>query len=97
MDYWFLLKSIGIILIAWLFRFIAIKNGKSVINSEKHYPGILGLAQKYDESIPPALSGKDAVRMGRIIARVGDLVFWLVLFAVLIIIVSQFEDIFVRR
>jgi len=94
-DYfWFILISLIMITATWLLKKYAIKSGRQIIDEEKYYPGIMGTLHKYDQSIPPALSGKEAIRMAKIMARAGDLLFWVVLFSFLIFAVSQFENIF---
>jgi len=93
-GYWFVLETFVLICLLWLFKGSMAKFGRKTIDMEKYYAGILELLHKYDQTMPPLLSGKEAIRMGRVVARVGDLVFWLVLFSVLIFTISQFENIF---
>jgi hypothetical protein len=95
-DYWFSSFSLIIIIASWLFKRYTAKYALKVLDEEKFYPflSITWILYHFDKTVPPALSGKEAIRMAKIIARAGDLLFWVVLFSFLIFAVSQFENIF---
>lgn len=89
---WVVLTSIIMVIAVWFLRKHSMKYCKKAINDEKYYVGIMAtLYYKGDQSIPPALTGKDAIQQAYSAARIVDLLFWTVLFSALIFIIFMWR------
>jgi len=84
----YIATSILIIVLAWVFKVTMKRFSKRVIETEKPHPqSIAGFLHKHGQPLPSSLSGKEIVKLARITARIGDLVFWIVLFCTIIFLV----------
>lgn len=80
------------IVLAWVFKVIIKRYSKKIVETGKPHPqSIAGFLHKQGQPLPSFLTGSEIIKLARTIARIGDLIFWIIFFSVLIFILFMWR------